>query len=199
MKAMVFLGLAAILACFGCRGESGGGFQQPPGVGHPLEKLELQPLTGGGSDLTLADLRGCVVVLNFWGTWCPPCREELPEIADLYRRRRDVADFKLLAVSCGATEADEEIGPLREQTAALLQRMHIRLPTYADRDFVTRTAVANVVGFAGYPTTVVLDRQGVVRGVAVGPVTEYQVDGLVAKLLKEKREGAKGVKAGEKL
>ena len=157
-------------------------------------------MTGGGTSLTLADLRGSVVVLNFWGTWCPPCRAELPEIADLYRKWRDVADFKLLAVSCGETGADEEIGMLREQTAALLKKMQIDMPTYADPDEVTRTAVANAVGFQGYPTTVVLDRQGVIRGVAVGPVTEYQVDDLVTQLLKEGREAPKGrrLKSGRK-
>ena len=187
MKATLLLVLAAILGSLGCRPQSGGDFQRVPGVGSPLRRLELQPLTGGGIPLTLAELRGSVVLLNFWGTWCPPCRDELPDIAELYQKRRDVADFKLLAVSCGATDADEEIGILREQTAALLKKFHIDMPTYADPDFVTRTAVGRVVGFQGYPTTLALDRQGVVRGVWIGPVTEYDVDGLLTRLLKEER------------
>ena len=191
MKATHLLAFAAILALTGCRPDSGGGLGRPSGVGSPLARLELQPLTGGGTPLTLADLRGKVVVLNFWGTWCPPCRAELPEIADIYKKWRDTADFKLLAVSCGGPGEDEEIEALRKQTAALLKDMHIDMPTYADTDQVTRDAVAAAVGLQGYPTTVVLDRRGVVRGVAVGPVTEYRVDDVVAQLLKEGREAPK--------
>ena len=76
------LGLSAFGAmfCWGC-GRGAPAPQQAPGIGVPLAELRLQPLSGDGPPVSLADLRGSVVLLNFWGTWCPPCLRELPHIA----------------------------------------------------------------------------------------------------------------------
>ena len=70
------------------------------GVGKSLPLLELRPLTGDAPPVSLVDLQNHVTLLNFWGTWCPPCRNELPHIAALRQRFAGQDAFRLLAVSC---------------------------------------------------------------------------------------------------
>ncbi len=162
--------------------------EQPQGAGPMLDELRLQPLTGNARPVSLADLRGRVVLLNFWGAWCEPCRIELPHIAELYKSRQSAADFVLLAISCDASVEDEEIDALRGSTHALLTKMHITMPTYTDPGGVTREAVRRAIGFKGFPTTLVLDRQGIIRGHWEGyePGLEREMTTLVDQLLTEK-------------
>ncbi len=153
-----------------------------PAVGQKLPALQLEPLTGDSQPVTLDDLAGKVVLINFWGTWCPPCREELPDIVALDKKYRDRADFRLLAVSCGSGgETDPDV--LRSETAAILDFEQIDMPTYTDPQQVTRRALAQLGGFDGYPTTVVLDRDGVIRGLWAGPATAEELDAQISRLL----------------
>ncbi len=141
---------------------------QHPAIGQRLRYLKLQPLTGESSEVTLDDLRGQTVLLNFWGTWCPPCRREFPHLAALAETLKSEPGFRLLAVSCGGGP-DEQIDELRSETQAYLDHEHSRLPTYADEGYQTRRSVAMSLqdNFA-YPTTVLLDGDARIRGVWVG-------------------------------
>ena len=107
--------------------------EEHAGVGEPLSYLELSPLTGGQPLVGQQDLQGHVTLLNFWGTWCPPCRDELPHMADLRERYAGRKTFRLLAVSCPAAEGADDVQSLREDTESLLKRLHLDLPTYYDR------------------------------------------------------------------
>jgi cytochrome c biogenesis protein CcmG, thiol:disulfide interchange protein DsbE len=146
--------------------------QRPLHIGQPaagtrrLSALQLQPLVNAEGPVSLADLSGKVVVLNFWGTWCGPCLLELPHVVHLDRVHRGQDGFRLLAVSCGRDHEDLE--DLRAKTAALFKRESIDMPVYADMGFVTRGALDKLEPFTSYPTTVVLDRRGVVRDKWVG-------------------------------
>lgn len=160
-----------------------------PAIGKRMNSLSLRPLTFAGDPVTLDDLEGKVVVLNFWGTWCPPCRAELPHVAELEHRYRDNERCRVLAVSCGATGPDpiSELPELHRQTQQLLDDTHLDLPAYADPEGRTRRALvqsAKLDGF-GYPTTVVFDAQGVIRGLWIGyaPGLEKEIERLVASLL----------------
>src|SRR5262249_22309983 len=66
-----------------------------------LGTLSLTPVLAKDQPLTLDDLKGKVVLLNFWGTWCPPCVHEFPDILSLQQEHRERTDFKVVAVSCG--------------------------------------------------------------------------------------------------
>src|SRR5688500_16773276 len=70
-------------------------------VGQKLPPLELIPLTGQASIVTTEQLGGKVVLINFWGTWCGPCQQELPHLLRLEAAYRDRQDFQLVSVSCG--------------------------------------------------------------------------------------------------
>jgi len=155
-------------------------------VGRKLPELRLRPLTGTGPPVTLEDLSGQVVVVNFWSTRCGPCRRELPHLARLQEEHSARPDFRLLAVSC-ALHGQEDVEPLRAETSALLRALGIDVPTYADPGWVTRRALDEVDEFRGYPTTLVMDRQGVIRGVWVGfrPRMPREIDRLLARLLAE--------------
>ena len=155
-------------------------------IGATLERVHLAPLTGGGDPVELQNLQDRVTVINFWGTWCPPCRAEFPHVVALNSRFREREPFQLFAVSCGASH-DSDLAELSEETTAFLRQQEFELPTYADPDAVTRLAVQEILGGTtfSYPTTLVLDKSGVIRGVWVGymPGEERDVEALVEKLL----------------
>ncbi len=152
-----------------------------PAVGQKLAVLDLTSLTGDAEPIALPDLEDKVVLINFWGTWCPPCLMELPHIAEIEKKYCDRPDFKLLTVSCG----DEDIQQLRTDTEQFLNQEGITMPTYADQEAVSRSAAEQSGAFDGYPTTIVLDRTRTIRGVWVGyrPGVEREMEELVNNLL----------------
>ncbi len=153
-------------------------------VGRALPRLELVQLTGGDARITLADLAGKVALVNFWGAWCPPCREELPHIAELHRHYAQRNDVAILAVSC-PRGLNEELESLRKETERHLRASRLDLPTYADPNQVTRLAFDELEQFAGYPTTILIDRQGIIRAVWVGyrPGVERDMQQQIERLL----------------
>lgn len=158
-----------------------------PGVGKKMPGLWLQPLTFAGDAMALDDLKGQVVVLNFWGTWCPPCRLELPHVAELARHYADDKRSRVLAVSCGPQTGDPEssLPDLQMETAQTLAAAHLEMPAYVDLDMRTRLALYESIGFDSYPTTLVFDGEGIIRGVWNGyaPGDEKDVAALVESLL----------------
>ena len=158
-----------------------------PGVDQPLPFLDLQPLTGNPPPISLADLRNRVTLLNFWGTWCSPCRNELPHIAELRHRFAGRAAFRLLAVSCPPGGQADDVQSLQEDTAALLTRLKLDLPTYYDPSDATQSALSRVINMEGYPTTLLLDRQGIIRAVWTGyrPGIETEMERYISTLLDE--------------
>jgi thiol-disulfide isomerase/thioredoxin len=153
----------------------------------PLGELSLRPLTFDGDALTLDDLKGKVVVLNFWGTWCPPCRQELPHIVELAHKFESDSRCRVLAVSCGSAGLDpaDSLLELAMDTKHLLRKTRLDLPTYADPNGITRMAVKDAIGFSGYPTTVLLDGQGNIRQHWTGysPGMELEIESMVKELL----------------
>jgi cytochrome c biogenesis protein CcmG, thiol:disulfide interchange protein DsbE len=159
-----------------------------PGVGQPLPVLELLPLTGATEGISLEKLRGKVVLVNYWGTWCQPCAEEFPHMLELWEQLRGKPEFAFISVS--STFADHEaVAAVRDETAAFLKSRSTTMPTYIDVDGVSRQTLAGVIGMQGmaYPTTVILDRAGIIRGVWVGfdSGDQQQMEQLISKLLME--------------
>ena len=166
------------------RGETG--HEGASAVGRKLPDLQLQPLTGESQAVALGDLQGKVVLVDFWGTWCPPCRAELPHLAETTAKFAGHPDFQFLAVSCGPGGTDDP-EQLRDATETFLQQAGLKIPTYSDPGFKTRSAYDRVGELQGYPTTFLLDRRGVIRHVWVGfdPRISGQLESLIPKLLAE--------------
>jgi peroxiredoxin len=126
-----------------------------------------------GKNLRLAEQRGQVVMVNFWATWCAPCRVEMPHLNKIYDRYRS-SGFLLLGVN-----VDQD--PLKASTAAT--QWGIRFPVLFDAE----KKVVKAYDVSAMPTTVIVDRDGAMRHVHRGYRDGYelQYDKQVRELLKE--------------
>ncbi|THJ22764.1 MAG: TlpA family protein disulfide reductase [Nitrospira sp. CG24E] len=117
-------------------------------LGEPAPNFQLRDLNG--RMVALSDLRGKVVLLNFWATWCGPCRVEMPAMEQLYQTfpRKD---FEILAVSTDAQGV--------AITRPFQQENHLTFPILHDSDF----RVGLTYGARSLPMTFMVDRQGVIR------------------------------------
>jgi peroxiredoxin len=111
-----------------------------------------------GKTVRLSALRGRVVVLNVWTTWCPPCRDEMPSMERLYRALAG-PDFELLAVS----EDDGGVDLVRR----FVEELAVTFPVLYDPE----RQVGRRYGVWGYPETFVIDRAGRIVERVIGPRT----------------------------
>ena len=123
---------------------------EPGTMAAPFELTSL-----GGASVGLAQLKGKVVVLNFWATWCGPCKEEMPAFERL-RQQLDPERFALLTITTDLQ---------REGIKQFLTNLHVQLPVLFDED----QAVSQAYLVRALPTTVFIDQQGTLIGRAVGP------------------------------
>ena len=133
-----------------------------------------------GKTVRLSTLRGRVVLVNVWATWCPPCREEMPSMERLYRQLAGPA-FELLAVS-------EDEGGL-EGVRRFAKDMGVTFPVLWDPE----RQVGSRFGVWGYPETFIIDRNGYVVERVIGPRawdSPQQVDALRALMRSAKTPGA---------
>lgn len=127
----------------------------------------------GGTNLRLQEQRGQVVMVNFWATWCAPCREEMPHLDRLYQKYRS-SGFVLLGVN-----VDDDTG----NAVALAQKLGVKFPVLLDTD----KKVSRLYELNAMPSTVLIDRDGRVRHVHRGYQSGYEntYEKLVRGLLKE--------------
>lgn len=139
-------------------------------VGRPAPAFALPMLTGS-TEVALDKLRGQVVMINFWASWCVPCRQEFPLLDQMYKQYKGVG-FALLGVNVEPDSKDAE---------AFLAKMPVSFPILSDKD----STVSKLYHIEGMPSTVVVDRHGVLRWVhhsyKAGDENEYlnQVRGLL--------------------
>lgn len=160
-------GVAAGLLLYLAFGGTSGG-EDHPAVGQPLEFVDLEPLTGGGQALDAQSLIGKVTLINFFGTWCPPCLVEFPHLVALSRRYADKPDFQFIPVSCSPGGLETDVAALRSETLEYLTQRGFELPTWVDRRGTSRQFVMSVMGRFGYPTTLLIDREGIIQGIWLG-------------------------------
>ena len=136
-----------VFAGMGCQRGS-----HPELVGKPAPEFTVQD-----SERTVAlhDLRGKVVVLNFWATWCPPCIEEMPSLVAMQAKMKD--RVTVLAVSTDVNESAYH---------RFLQEHNIRLLTV--RDGAQKSS--GLYGTFGFPETYIIDANGMLRRKFIGPV-----------------------------
>jgi thiol-disulfide isomerase/thioredoxin len=114
-----------------------------------------------GEQVSLSDYRGKVVMLNFWATWCPPCRAEMPVIEAAYRQYQNQG-FVVLAVNNA-----EDINTV----GAFARQFELSFPVLMD----TSARIQRQFGITGYPTSLFLDANGELYATHSGMVTEAQL------------------------
>jgi thiol-disulfide isomerase/thioredoxin len=119
-----------------------------------LPSLNLEDLKGKKVDLK--SFKGKVIFLNFWATWCGPCKEEMPSIEALYQRFKD-RDFIFLTISVDY----EGSKPVRE----FIEKNRYTFPVLVDQ----KSETLDIFEVTGIPTTFVIDKQGKLLGKAIGP------------------------------
>ena len=117
--------------------------------------FELKDLQG--TQIRLSSFRGKIVLLDFWATWCPPCRKELPSIEKLHREFAD-KDVVVLGIN------DEDAGTVK----GFLKKNEYTLATLMD----SKKNVHRMYGARSIPTVIVIDRQGVIRAHYIGGRSE---------------------------
>ena len=153
----VWSSVSIVIILVGLLGMAG----RPPLVGGPAPEISLKDLQG--HEVRLSDFRGKVVLLNFWATWCKPCKEEMPAMQTSYEKLRDKG-FVVLAVN--------EL----EDTDKVAQ--HIRDHGHTFEVVMDRNnTVANRYGVVGLPVSFLIDAQGIVRERITGSLlTESKIE-----------------------
>ena len=140
---------------------------EPSGASDSFSALKMSRLPAGsmampfeltsldGTRVSLSELAGKVVLVNFWATWCGPCKEEMPSLARL-QQQLDPKKFVLLTVTTDLQ---------RQGIAQFLSQVGVTLPVLFDED----QEVSRSFMVRGLPTTVVVGRDGTLLGRAVGP------------------------------
>lgn len=150
IKLSLGTGLALLLAAAACEGKPQ---QAAPATasatrGPPAPALRGRTLDGEPFDL--ADLRGQVVLLNVWATWCEPCRAEMPELQALHARHQ-AQGFTVVGVSVDAARLGAEVRRMVEDA-------HLTYPNVHDG----RNAIGPAYKIVGYPTSFLIDREGAI-------------------------------------
>lgn len=161
------LALVAVLA-FGLRPQTSTVLQ-----GQPAPNLEFTAFNGefDGQRFSLADLRGNVVVVNLWASWCVECEKEA---ALLEQTWRDYRDRGVWFIGVDYLDIDSE-------ALVYIERFGITYPNGPD----IGSQIYQDYRASGVPETFFIDREGIIRHVQIGPVTQPQLHGLLDQLLAE--------------
>lgn len=135
--------------------------------GKPAPQFTLRTLDGSRT-VSLTELRGKVVLINFWASWCPPCVEETPDLVAAYSQ---IADPNVVFVGIGMQDENAKL-----QTFAA----EYKIPYLVVED--PEGKVGDAYGVRGMPTTVYIDRDGIVRKIVNGAVRKDAVVGEIEKI-----------------
>ena len=145
-------------------------------VGDPAPTFSLRDLDG--SEVGLADVRGRVVVLNFWATWCPPCRREMPALNAVHHA---YASEEVAVVGVDVGERADVVERFLDQTP-----VDYAIWVEPSRGEVgdNTSELSRRFGGVGLPTTVFIDRDGIVRKIRVGELSRAVIENEVQHLLR---------------
>jgi thiol-disulfide isomerase/thioredoxin len=148
--------------------------------GHQPMAPDFRATTLSGSQLDFSSYRGKVVVVNFWGSWCAPCRAEAPILAVTAQQYQpDGVDF--LGV---------DVRDTTDSAVAFTRDFGISYPSINDSSSAVTLDFTSVVPIAGTPTTLVIDRTGHIAGAVFGTVTHQELTDILTKVTGEATDGS---------
>lgn len=125
-----------------------------------------------GKEVTLADYKGKKVVLNFWATWCPPCKAEMPHMQNYYEDKAKQENVEILAVNLTSSDTGlDKIQAFQEDYA-------LSFPIPLDED----GEVGETYQAITIPTSYIIDTTGTIQNKIVGPMDEQMLTNLVSQL-----------------
>lgn len=125
-----------------------------------------------GEAVKLSDYKGKKVILNFWATWCPPCRAEMPDMQKYYEEQAAGSNVEILAVNL--TTADKGM----DEINAFVEEFSLTFPIPMD----TEGKVGEIYQAASIPTSYMIDTEGRVQNKIVGPMNEQMMEDFIANM-----------------
>ncbi len=151
-----------------------------PLIGKPAPQFSLQDLHG--NKVSLADYKGKAVLINFWATWCGPCKVETPWLVDL-RNQYAGKGFEILGISAEGDDLapNDKDGWARDKTAIadFVQRMHMPYPVLIDGDSLAKP----YGGLDAMPTSFFVDRSGKIVAATMGITSKDDIEANIQKAL----------------
>ena len=135
-----------------------------------------------GNTHTLSQYKGKTIFLNFWGTWCPPCRAEMPDIQKLYEEFDQEGEDALVILGVAAPNLGKEKS--EDGIKTFLEENGYTYPVLMD----TEAELFQTYGITSFPTTIMIDRDGNLFGYATGQLNEETMRSIIQQTMEEKRE-----------
>jgi peroxiredoxin len=133
--------------------------------GNKAPDFELKTIDG--ETMRLSDLKGKVVFVNLWATWCPPCRAEMPEMVRYYNEHSS-EKFEILAVNLTDSDSEKEVKKFADD-------YKINFPVLLD----TEGKVGDLYKTVSIPTTFIVDKKGIIKEKYIGPMSYELMDNFV--------------------
>jgi peroxiredoxin len=168
----VWVALAIALPVLGCSaqdaGDAGSSARASKGSARPAPDFTLRDLQG--QDVSLADFRGKIVVLDFWATWCLPCIYQIPVLNEFWNAHREAGDVAVIGVAVDVEGA--------KIVAPWIKEHGVEYPIVIGDE-----GLARKFGAMGFPTLAVITPDGEIDSLHVGVVELEKLEGLVARIL----------------
>ncbi|PIC63693.1 thiol-disulfide oxidoreductase [Sporosarcina sp. P13] len=147
---------------------------EKPGLSQGDLAPDFELTTLDGKTAKLSDYRGKMVLLNFWASWCPPCRSEMPHMETYYKEHSELENVEILAVNMTKTEKNKE-----QSAKDFVEEYQLTFPILLDK----KSDVMKMYQVKVYPTTYIINEEGVITDKAMFPLDD--------KLLKELLDNSK--------
>lgn len=133
--------------------------------------FELPTLSG--ENVKLSDYKGKIVILNFWASWCGPCKVEMPHMQNYYKNNKDAANVEIIAVNMTSEERGGQ-----KSIQKFVEEYGLTFPILLDSD----GKVMDLYNIITIPTTYVISTDGVISQKILGPMDEKMINELVENL-----------------
>lgn len=158
--------------------ESGQSQEDENGGGSGADTVDFALTDQHGTQHSISDYRGKVIFLNFWATWCSPCRMEMPDIQELYQEYEGMGEEAEVVFLSVATPGIGGEGT-REEVIRFMEENGYTYPVLMDET----GEVSAMFGISAYPTTYMIDREGKVYGYVSGTLSRENMESIIRQTL----------------